>query len=139
VSPSGSACPGWVLTLRWALVDGNKCTSIVGWFTRHSWRLCGCVTLPNVSVHDTNYIPILRQEVCIGMTVNLGALVKRQCFPCPHPEGIWGSKGVAAFIINLDTPGKKPVYPFSRRVGAPHIRSGRFGERMNGNLKTCSK
>lgn len=75
------------------------------------------------------YILILRQEMCIGMTVNLGALEKKkQGFPCPHLEGIWGSKG-----INRDTPGKKPVYPFSRRLGVPHIRSGRFGESMKGN------
>lgn len=58
------------------------------------------------------YILILRQEMCIGMSVNLGVLVKRQGFHCPHPEVIWGSKGIAALILDLDTPGKKPVYPF---------------------------
>jgi hypothetical protein len=83
------------------------------------------------------YILILRQEMGIGISVNLGVLVKRHGFHCPHSEVIWGSK--AAFILDLDTPGKKPVYPFSRRLGVPHIRSGRFGERMNGNLKACSK
>jgi len=57
----------------------------------------------------------------------------------PHTEGIWESNVIAALILDLDTPGKKPVYPFSRRLGVPHIRSGRFGQRMNGNLKTCWK
>jgi hypothetical protein len=85
------------------------------------------------------YILILRQEICIGMSVNLGELVKRQGFPCPHPEGIWGSKGIAALILDLDTAGKKPLYPFSRRLVVPHVESGRFGESMKGYLKTSSK
>jgi len=55
-SPSSSACPLCVLTLHWAVVDGNNCTCNV---VSLSDTIGGCVGVLHclmfgVSVHDTN-------------------------------------------------------------------------------------
>ena len=67
-------------------------------------------------------------------------------FPCPHREGVWGSRGMAPFITNLAArwmcvwstsrsgrfkARKDPLYSLNIGLGRPRRRFGRFGEEKN--------
>jgi len=84
------------------------------------------------------YILILKQEMYVGMSVNLGVLVKGKVFPI-HILKVYGGVKVQLHLFLASTPREETRDPFSMRLVLPDIRSGRFGEHMNGNLRTCSK